>query len=82
MDSLGDYCTLELWLMKEYNTQVWFSTWGMDVGLTNHVKNKFANYFPYLFTLNTLIILLFIVFFWINLYYLLILLIYLIHPSS
>jgi len=32
----------ELELVKEYNIQVWFCTWGVDVGLSNHVKYDFA----------------------------------------
>jgi hypothetical protein len=73
MDSLSGHCTLKLRQVKEYNTQVWFGTWGVDVDLSNHVKNEFANFLPYLFTLSILIILLIIVFIWINLHYLLIL---------
>jgi hypothetical protein len=40
MDSSSDYCTLELGLVKKYNTQVQFDTWGMNVNLPNHIKNK------------------------------------------
>jgi hypothetical protein len=40
MDSSSDYCTLELELVKKYNTQVQFDTWGMNVNLPNHIKNK------------------------------------------
>jgi len=50
-------------LVKKYNTKVQFGTWGVDVGLLNHIKNDFANSFSYLFILSTLIILLVIVFF-------------------
>jgi len=64
---------------KEYNTQLWFGTWGVDVDLSNHIKNKFANSLSYLFTLSILIILFVIVFILINLHYLLILVILLIH---
>ena len=46
MDSLSDNYTLELGLVKEYNTQEWFSTEGVDAGLPNHIKNKFANSLP------------------------------------
>jgi hypothetical protein len=54
----------------------------VDVSLSNHVKNKFKNSLPYLFTLSTLIILLVIVFILINFHYLLILVIHLIHSLS
>jgi len=40
MDSSSGYCTLELGLVKEYNTQIQFDTWGINVDLSNHVKNK------------------------------------------
>jgi len=40
------YCTLKLEQMKEYNIQVQFDTWGMDVCLPNHVKNEFVYSFP------------------------------------
>ena len=62
MDSPSGHCTLKLEQVKEYNTQVWFGTWGVNVSLPNHVKNEFANFLPYLFILSTLIILLIIVF--------------------
>jgi hypothetical protein len=75
VDSPSDHCTLKLRQVKECNTQVWFGTWGVDVDLSNHVKNEFVNFLPYLFTLSILIILLIIVFIWINLHYLLILVI-------
>jgi len=68
MDSSSGYHTLKLGLVKEYNTQVWFGTWGVDVGLLNHIKNNFANSLYYLFSLSTLIILLVIVFTWSNLH--------------
>jgi hypothetical protein len=42
----SDYCTLKLGQMKEYNTQVQYDTWGMDIGLLNHVKNKFVYSLP------------------------------------
>lgn len=62
VDSSNDYCILGFGLVKEYNTQVYFGAWSVDVDLLNHVKNKFANSLPYFFTLSTLIILLVIVF--------------------
>jgi hypothetical protein len=62
MDSSNEYYTHKLWLVKEYNIKVWFGTWGVDVGLWNHVKIEFANSLHYLFTLSTLIILLIIIF--------------------
>jgi hypothetical protein len=37
MDSLNGCNTLVLGLINEYNTQVRASTWGMDIGLSNHV---------------------------------------------
>jgi hypothetical protein len=54
--------------MKENNIQVWYGTWGVDVGLMNHVENEFMNSIPYPFILSTLIILLVIVLTWSNLY--------------
>ena len=56
--------------MKKYNIQVRFGTWGVDVDLSNHIKNEFTNSLIYFFTLNTLIILLVIVFTRGNLHYL------------
>jgi len=56
----------ELGLVKKYNTQVQFGTWEVDVGLSNHVKNKFAISIFIFFILNTLIICWLIVFIWIN----------------
>jgi hypothetical protein len=79
VDSSSSYYTLKLGQAKEYNTQVRFGTWSVDVDLSNHIKNKFANSLSYHFTLNILIILFVIVFILINLYYLLILVILLIH---
>ena len=61
MDSSSGYCTFDLGLANEYNTQVWFSSCGMNVDLPNHVQNELVNSLHYLFTLNTLIILLVIV---------------------
>jgi hypothetical protein len=43
MDSSIDYYTLELELLKEYNTQVWIDISDVDIDLSNHVKNEFAN---------------------------------------
>jgi hypothetical protein len=77
VDSSSSYYTLKLGQAKEYNTQVRFGTWSVDVDLSNHIK--FANSLSYHFTLNILIILFVIVFILINLYYLLILVILLIH---
>jgi hypothetical protein len=56
----------ELELVKKYNTQVQFGIWGVDVGLSNYVKNKFAISILIFFILNTLIICWLIVFIWIN----------------
>jgi hypothetical protein len=47
MDSSSRYCTLQLGQVKEYKTQVWFDTRGVDVGLPNHVKNQVCR-FPHL----------------------------------
>jgi hypothetical protein len=40
VDSSSSYCTFELGLVKKYNTQVQFGTWGMDVGLPNYLKKQ------------------------------------------
>ena len=56
MDSSIGNCTLKLGQVKKYNIQAWFDTWDVNVSLLNHVKNKLANSFSQLFTLNTLII--------------------------
>ena len=40
VDSLSGYCTLQLGLVKEYNTQIQFGTWNVDVGLSNHEKTS------------------------------------------
>jgi len=82
VDSSSGHFTLKLGQVKKYNTYAWFGTWDVDVSLSNHVKNKFKNSLPYLFTLSTLIILLVIVFILINFHYLLILVIHLIHSLS
>ena len=66
MDSLSDNCTLWLELVKEYNSQVQFSTWGVDVDLSNLVKNQVCNFSLLSFIWSTLIILLVIVFNWIK----------------
>jgi hypothetical protein len=42
VDSSNGYCSLELGLVKEYNTEVRVSIWDVDAGLSNHVKNKFS----------------------------------------
>jgi hypothetical protein len=56
VDSSIGNCTLKLGQVKKYNTHTWFDTWNVDINLLNHVKNKFANSLPQLFTLSTLII--------------------------
>jgi hypothetical protein len=63
VNSSNWYCTLELGLVNEYNTQVWFNTSGLDVGLSNHIKNEFVNslllslYFKYF---NYILVIIFI----------------------
>jgi hypothetical protein len=63
VNSSNWYCTLELGLVNEYNTQVWFNTLGLDVGLSNHIKNEFVNslllslYFKYF---NYILVIIFI----------------------
>jgi len=51
VDSSCGYCTLELGLVKEYITQIWFGIWGVGVGvgLLNYIKNEFVNSLSYLF---------------------------------
>jgi len=45
VDSSSGYYTLQLGQVKDYNTQVWFGTWGMDEGLLNHLKNQVCKLF-------------------------------------
>ena len=65
MDLSSGHCTIKFGQVKENNIQVWFGTWDGDLGLPSHIKNEFANSLPCLFTL---IILLVIMFIWINLH--------------
>ena len=46
VDLSGGYCTLELRLEKKYNTQYRFGAWGVDVGLSNYVKNQVCKLSP------------------------------------
>jgi hypothetical protein len=65
VDSLSDYCTLELDLVKEYNTQDGFGTWCVNVDLSNHIKNqvcKFSSLSSYSKHLIMLLVIIFIMF--------------------
>jgi membrane protein required for beta-lactamase induction len=66
MDSSSDICILWLELVKEYNSQVRFGTWVVDVDLLNLVKSQIYNFSPLSFILSILIILLVIMFNWIK----------------
>jgi hypothetical protein len=70
VDLSSAHWIIKLGQVKENNIQVWFGIWDGELGLPSHVKNEFANSLLYLFTLSTLIILLVIIFIWINLYFL------------
>jgi hypothetical protein len=55
VDSSSVYCTLELGLVKEYNTYIWFGTWDINTCLSNHVKNKLAYSIPLSFYFNYIV---------------------------
>ena len=46
VDSSSDNYNLELRLVKKYNTQDRYGTWGVNVGLLNHVKNWVWKFSP------------------------------------
>ena len=56
------------WIGKIVQYLSTVDSWGVDVSLLNHVKNRVCNLFSYLFTLSTLIILLVIMLYVLNVF--------------